>query len=320
MDDADVPKKVVAEVVEGSQQARQDALSKFQPLKDGEIRVMLGVPGGGTLRWETAKAIFMATKQKGRYGIFDSMYSNGNFNALWADALNFGAEKRFSHFVMIHTDINPGLWWLEMLLEEITKQDAALVSVASAIKDPRGLTSSGVGDPNDRWRPYRRFTVQELTDTLPETFTAEDIGYGDKYLLHNHGLMIVDLRKPVWQQMRKDGHKAPAFFVYDEEVYFNPKTEKWERRVESEDWYFSRMLAQTGAKTCITNRIKNIHHGGWIFLNWGKWGTYDNGDDDTADKWRHLGEIDPISKKLMGKPPARTPKPPDYVVPAEVAE
>lgn len=309
---ADAPKAV--EVIDGQQQ-RQDALAKFTPLKDGDIRIMLGVPGGGSLRWETAKAIFMATKQKGRYGIFDSMYSNGNFNALWADALNFGAERRFSHFVMIHTDINPGLWWLDMLLEEITKQDAALVSVASAIKDPRGLTSSGIGDPNDRWRPYRRFTVQELSDTLPETFTAADIGYGDKFLLHNHGLMIVDLRKPIWQKMRTDGN-APAFFVYDEEVYFNNKTEKWERRVESEDWYFSRLLAQTGAKTCITSRVKNIHHGAWIFLNWGKWGTYDNGDNDTADKWRKLGEIDPISKSVR----IETPKPQDYQLPAEVAE
>jgi len=247
--------------------------------------VLLGFPGA-SLQFDTAHAIFSASKTiKTKVG--GSGGSNGNFNNLWKNALNLGQAGAITHFAMIHSDICPLMGepgnqdprWLDILMAEMDRMEADLISVAVAIKDPRGLTSSGIGDPRQPWTPLKRFTVRELED-LPETFDATDAGFTDAYLLHNNGLWIADMRKRLWYSTDADGC-PPVFFEYREKL--GKIDGEWRHFQESEDWNFSRKLHAAGARTFVSSKVKCNHVGAMNFPNFGKWGHYDKVDKDTVD-------------------------------------
>lgn len=210
-----------------------------------------------------------------------------NFNSLWCHALNRGEEGAFTHFAITHSDIRvvedePGLRWFDRMVEEMDALNLDFISVPNAIKDARGLTSSGIGDPNDRWNPFRRWTINEL-GALPKTFTADMVGYKDKFLLHNEALCVFDLRKPLWYETDDQGGARCDFNVVE---WIHKVNGQWIRDQETEDWKFSRDLWRMGARTGITSRIELFHFGivGWS--NRTAFGSYENGDEDTAAKWR----------------------------------
>lgn len=172
---------------------------------------------------------------------------------------------------------------IDTLVEEMEQTDADFLSVPVPMKDDRGVVSCGIGDPADPWVIWRKFTVRELA-RMPETFCAADIGYGDKYLLHNHAVCIWDMRKPIWYEAR-DG-QAPAVFNFSERI-IRQKDGKWKLIGQSEDWAFSRLLWKMKARTFITRKIKVHHLQGHIeFPNYGDWGTYTDGDRELEFKWR----------------------------------
>jgi len=225
------------------------------------------------------------------------------FNAMWADALNSLADG-FTHFAMLHSDVVPedDPRWLDTLIDELDRLDADLVSTHVALKDERGLTSSGIGDPANPWVPHRRFTMREIL-AFPETWNAADAGYGaGKYLLHNTGCWACDLRKPCFHKLNADGSLAfwfdfprrvvmdfPRKAVQDKDGTWHTEigaVKQWCVQVESEDWFFSRKLYETGAKTFITRKVRLRHYGPQGWCNWEPWGTYLNGDEDLAWKWR----------------------------------
>jgi hypothetical protein len=146
------------------------------------------------------------------------------------------------------------------------------------------LASSGVGNPQNRWNPWRRWTKREL-EGFPMTFRLEDTGYqpGSKYLLHNHACCMWDMRKPLWYEPDTQGCCRFVFNFTERIVLVG---ENWETQQDSEDWAFSHDLWRHGAKTFITRRLKIIHMGGIGFENWGNTGLYQNGDEDTAPQWR----------------------------------
>lgn len=233
---------------------------------------------------------------RGRYRIHEDGSGNSwdNFNTLWARALNLYEAGQVRYFAMIHSDIvchEPG--WLDSLLDELVERKADLISCAVAIKDQRGLTSCGLGDPADLWRPFRRLTVRELMAgrmagsgvAIPETFTASDIGYPNHPLIHNNGLWVADLSADVFHQVDELGNLVAVFQF--PKCIARQADGLWAAGGESEDWYFSRMLSQMGARTFITRKVKINHPVGTInFRNFEAWGTYRNGDEDTAHKWR----------------------------------
>ncbi|OAI39605.1 hypothetical protein AYO40_01185 [Planctomycetaceae bacterium SCGC AG-212-D15] len=234
----------------------------------------------------SAEASFLASFHH-KYHRLPSCQSGPNFNQLWTAGLNAGHRKMFTHLAMVHADIkvyeeDEHNRWADILLAEMDKFDADFISVPVAIKDPRGLTSCGIGDPGTRWNPWRRFCTNELSQ-MPETFDKDMIGYGDKYLLHNHALCMWDLRKPIWYETTAEG-RAKALFNFSEEIWWDGTS--WNRRQDSEDWAFSRNLWEMGAKTVITRKIKVSHHGQMSFANHGDWGSLKNGDEDTAANWR----------------------------------
>jgi len=271
-------------------------------------RVLLGVPGSGML-CETASQASHWSSAHHRVHRFPSNQSGPNFNACLQMALNECQEGHYDFFAMMHTDVavvneietcrdchGEKCWecahvgkriynrWLDILIEEQQKVDADFISVPMAIKSIEHCTSSGIGNPANRWNPWRRFCTNEFKN-WPTTFCADDIGYGDKYLLHNNAFCLFDMRKPLWWETDSSGC-IRAMFNLTEDIRRNPLTGVWERRFESEDWAFSRRLWELGARTYITSRIATLHHGSFSYENNCQVGTWQNGDEGTASQWR----------------------------------
>ena len=245
--------------------------------------VLLGVPSSGVVH--DTDVSWLASKRH-KVHRTKSCNSGPNFNSCWIAGLNYGARGLCTHFAMVHADIDvvedeEGLRWLDRLIEEMDKTAADFISVPVAIKDERGILSCGIGDPKNRWNPWRRFTTYELGHILPTTFSAADIGYGDKYLLHNHALCVWDMRKPLWYEPTSTGSNR-FIFNFTEDVRLVGGM--WGRAQDSEDWAYSRQLWLHEASTVMTSRVKVIHHGAMPFASWGE-GTSKH-DEDTAGNWR----------------------------------
>lgn len=270
-------------------------------------RILLGVPGSGMLCESAAQASWLSSLHH-KIDRIPSNNSGPNFNACFVAALNACQEGHYERYATIHTDLavveerktcrdcrgekcencaysGERIYdrWLDVLNEEMDKCGADFISVPMSIKDHRGVTSCGVGNPDNRWNPWRRFCTNEF-EQWPQTFCAEDIGYGDKYLLHNNALCLYNMKSPIWWQTDSEGC-IKAMFNFTERITKGADG-RWVRQQDSEDWAFSRRLWELGAKTFITSRIKTVHHGGMGYDNNGDWGMWKNGDEDTASQWR----------------------------------
>ncbi len=263
-------------------------------------RIYLAVPGHH-ICWGTVTGVVNSTAKhvvtpfNGGFGFS----GQEDFNLLWTDAHNLFNEGKITHFAMLHGDITPDpeQRWLDILLEEMDAREATLVSSVAPLKDGRGLTSSGIADLNDPWQPWRRFTLKEIHQTLPETFDHVAAGYPDQPLLHNTGLWVCDLRKPCFQKLNERG-ELDLYFNFPTRAVRGPDG-KFQHQRESEDWLFSRDLWNRGIKdTYITRRVKLVHHGKMDFSNSSVWGSFQNGDEHTAAKWRAKPEEVEADKPL----------------------
>ncbi len=254
-------------------------------------RILLGVPGSGTLSEGAAQASYLSSLHHDVDRI-PSCVSGPNFNRIWIQGLR--QAGKYSHLAIVCADITvleqePGYRWLDLALQETDAHNADFLSVATAIKDERCLVSCGIGNPDNRWNCWRRFTTEEIRNKLPTTFTAADVGYPDKFLLHNQHLCVWDLRKPLWFRTGLDG-RCRCVFNFTEDIRL--VNGQWELFMESEDWAFSRQLWQMKARTVITSRIETVHPGTLHFSNREPCGTYQNGDADTQSQW--LPELEPV--------------------------
>lgn len=246
-------------------------------------RVLLAVPGP-SFTFGAVCGMFSASLGNAHtVNLANSGNGWDDFNILWTQGLNKAEAGEITHFAMLHSDIAPEPGWLDTLLAEMDARDAHLVSAIAPIKDPRGLTSSGIGIPTWPWNPYRRFTIREL-ESLPETFDQSEIGAAGYVLLHNTGCWVCDLRKPEFFATREDG-SLRAHFDFPRRVYRSEK-HGWQNSAESEDWFFSRQLHDLGARTFITRKVKLTHRGPFDYENTGNWGTLAH-DDQLAEIWPH---------------------------------
>jgi len=203
------------------------------------------------------------------------------FNTLLAEALNRNEAGDFVEgMAMLHMDLSVDGFWIDKLVEVMEEKQADFVSVINAIKDERGLTSSGVGLVGHGWKPWRRFTMRQLA-TWPKTFNASDIGFNDFILLHNTGCWLADLRKPIFHEEDEDGQLKAFFTIRDRIVRRNGK---WKPEVEPEDWFFSRRLHELGANTYVTREVVSHHYGWSDFRNTCDWGTRLD-DIDVMNEW-----------------------------------
>jgi hypothetical protein len=266
------------------------------PCTGEQHSVYLAVPGN-TCCWGTVVGVVHATArhdvQPDQRGVGFS--GEEDFNLCWCEAINLFEAGEITHFAMLHgdLDLDPSQRWLDILLDEMDAHGAALVSAAVPLKDTRGLTSSGIADLENPWEPWRRFTLREIWHELPATFDNVHAGYPDRPLLHNTGLWVCDLRYPEFRAVNPDG-ELDIYFRFPTRAIRNAEG-RWVHQRESEDWEFSRQLWLRGLRrTYITRRVRVTHQGSACFTNHGPWGSYRDGDEETAAKWRSREDAKPL--------------------------
>jgi hypothetical protein len=253
-----------------------------------QYRIYLAVPGVKFCWGTTTGVINSSAKHIVRPFNSGVGFSGAeDFNLCWIDALNLYERGEVTHFAMLHGDIvpDPAERWLDILLEELDKHQALIVSAHVPIKDMAGVCSCGIGDPENPWAAYRRFTQAEILRDFPETFNAELVGYPDRPLLVNTGCWVTDLSKPVWHQTNPDGSLKMLFRFPERAIRGDDGA--WIHQRESEDWCLSRELWEQGIRDLwITRRVRLTHEGGLKWPNWDAFGKYKHGDEATAHKWR----------------------------------
>jgi len=212
------------------------------------------------------------------------------FNTLWCRARNFARrDPRVAYFCMLHADIEPlAPFWLDVLIEELEKHDADMISAVVPIKGHEGLTSTAISDPADPWLPRRRLTMREVF-RLPETFSEDDVRavlgaeeVGPGCLLANTGCMVLRLDRPWADQV--------LFTIRDRIVQLPDGDFTCE--VEPEDWRLSRTLAEAGCRVLATRKVPVHHHGHGTFTSEEPWGDE---DDHLTRDYRAKGLRRPVA-------------------------
>ncbi len=262
--------------------------------------VALLCPGRG-YDWGPLTGIVQSTLGAHRVDLDNNANGWDDFTTLWARALNKYEAGGCTHAAMLHSDITPGVGWIDVLMDELEERGLDFISVGCPTKDRRGVLNGGIGSTNNRWGPWRRLTVKELL-RLPGTFDLDDLkrlGFcagDDKVLLHNTGCWVADLRRPCFRAVYEDTGVEPgdqhyhekgdlkAWFDFPTRIRRDQKSGLWISLRESEDWFFSRQLHKLGAKTAITRKVSLGHEGKAVFRNDEPWGQFEV-DEDTRFIW-----------------------------------
>ena len=249
-------------------------------------KILLGIPHPGHILTKTA--LVAMSHPSGTPGVSvqvtvhqTSLLAAG-FNYLWS----LGLAGDYTHFAMLHADIEPDWNWLDIMLVELERTGADLISAVAPIKDARGITSTGIGHPDIWWSPKRRLTMQEIM-RLPSTFTAEDAGYPDHALLINTGCWLADLSNPKWRETDADGSLKVYFNIRDRIVKNGAGS--YIGHTQSEDWFFSVRMHEQGLKAVATRKVQLGHYSDFAWPNYAPWGKWDQ-DHDTAPHWRGNGQ------------------------------
>lgn len=180
-------------------------------------------------------------------------------NEHYCDAL-----RKFRYFALLHADIVPERFWLDILVEELERHRADMCSAVVPIKDDNGDVSIAIGNSRNPWDRKKRFSLKECQELGP-TFTAADAGYPDDPLLLNTGCMVVDLDKPWVKKTNEYGELVVHFTINDRIVLRQGPRLCVE--VESEDWFFSRRIWEQGGKCVATTKVKLKHFGSYGWSN-----------------------------------------------------
>lgn len=226
--------------------------------------VYIGFPAYGGAEPDAVRSVFRtATK---RYPTFANMAPLSllamAFNMLWCAAYN--RRDEVTHFAMLHGDIVPEPWWIDILMDELNEHGADVVSCVVPLKSDNGLTSTAIDDPECRWQPHARLTMKEVM-RLPKTFTAADCGWPDRALLINTGCWLA----------RLDRHWCRDFYFTINDEIFERDDGMLVPAVESEDWFASRLLHERGAKVMATRAVSLNHVGRFGKSNQVAWGEYE---------------------------------------------
>lgn len=163
-----------------------------------------------------------------------------NFNIAWANALNYYVNGQLDGFAIIHSDVAAQDFWLDVLIEEMKRTNADVVSAVIPIKDDRGLVSVAV-ETSDQWAP-RVLSVSDVS-FLPSTFDKFD----GKPLLVNTGLCLYKFGE--WS-------KTAHFNIADN---IRLENGKYCAKVFSEDWSFSKMCHKLNLKVVATKKVSLWH-------------------------------------------------------------
>ena len=225
-------------------------------------RIYLGQPNAGAIMPCAAAAVVYASHRRDHICYDPKQFGDieHNFNMMFCDALNGRDEHRLTHFAMIHSDIGTQPGWLNVLLDEMDRVNADVMTTVIPIKDLRGLTTTGIRYPGV-WGT-RRFTMREV-NRLPETFSIADTDEPDQILAINTGLWVARIPVGGWCD------RFPGFTCKHKIVEEQGRRVPW---FDSEDWLFSDWLHEQGLRVFATRKAKCFHRGGNDFSNEGTWG------------------------------------------------
>lgn len=201
-----------------------------------------------------------------------------NFNALWCQALN---NPDITHFAMLHADIVPMRWWIDVLIHELVNTQSHMVSTVVPIKDGCGVTSTGIASNETNWHPFRRFTMPEVL-TMPSTFDSSLAKYPNNKIIVNTGCWLADIRDPRWRETDENGFLKCFFTINDAIANVGGK---WVNFCEPEDFFFSKRVQSVGMKVVATRKVQVNHKGGADYKNDSPWGNWRNGDEATRGFW-----------------------------------
>ncbi len=223
--------------------------------------VFLAVPNSGCIMPCCLTGISQATKHH-KMVLVPSQFGDvpHNFNMCWSIALNIREERHVTHFAMLHTDISPSAHWVDTLMEEMDRVDADIMTAVVAIKDARGLTTTGIRHPGI-WGT-QRFTMKEIHD-LPETFSIADTDDPEAILAINTGCWIC----------RFDYGWPDKFPGFKSEHRITFREGMAQPEFDSEDWLFSDWAASQGLRVFATRKVITKHVGAFEFGNDSVWGS-----------------------------------------------
>jgi len=244
---------------------------------ESSYRVALGYPaypGATDFRSLMAATVHVSEQHTVKFIPCIGSETCRGFNFTWVNALAMAEKCEITHFAMLHADIAPQQHWLDALVAECDRLDAHVVSAVSPIKSAEGLTSTAI-DIDGKWR-QRRLVMQEIM-RLPETFDIYDtirlgVNPDHKPLLLNTGCWVADLRKSEWFELDADGY-SPFYFTFNHAIRKDPATGQWTTMAESEDWWFSRRMAERNMTYYATRKVALEHFGIHGFRNDVAWGT-----------------------------------------------
>lgn len=243
--------------------------------------IVLGMPGYGKQTAAAGRGLWTCCADMRSV---DVRYQAGsllacNFNRLWCHALNrVHRGDRVDYFAMLHDDIGPETFWLDKLIDELEAKQLDVLGVVVPIKDTHGRTSIAIHHEGDNWCPECRLTMRDIFE-LPETFTSDDLG-GQKLLL-NTGCWVAKWNQEWCRQVH---------FEINDRIVFDVPGNIYRPEVESEDWFFSRMLNDLGLRIGATRKIAVSHAGEMDFLNTHPWGS-DAFDNESPIRGRKVSPV-----------------------------
>jgi len=201
-------------------------------------------------------------------------------NELLCDALNRMEECSLAWFAMLHADVEPEAFWLDKLIAEADRVGADCLSAVVPIKTKEGITSTGISRSDSELGLFCRLTMNQVWHpTFPVTFGLNEAasaleslptdlrieGVPGSFLLANTGCMICRLDRP-WM-----GCDPPKVW-FEDKAKIERQNGKWRPIGSSEDFVFTRRIAEAGGKVMVTKAVKLNHHGAMAFPNFEPWG------------------------------------------------
>jgi hypothetical protein len=244
-------------------EARSDAQTPDRNAHVGSAdHIFIGYPmrpGVFMEKTEGGKGKIKLTRATYRNGTVASQESSDycrNFNWLWKIAFNDKRHK-YSHWCLVHDDIRFPVGAIDVLIDEMNRVGADVISAVIAIKNDTDNTSTGLRDPFSH--DNRLFTRTECHEQLPETFCAKDareagfrIGRDDT-LLVNTGLLVV----------RWDLPCIAEFPGFETRHFLQIRNGEMEAGELTEDWNFSEWAQRRGLKVFASRKVPVVHIGDW---------------------------------------------------------
>lgn len=228
----------------------------------------------GQLDYMMAKAFYMTpTKERAVFWMprQTSLLAAG-CNHLWCQALNLRGGHDLKWFAMLHSDIVPEDFWIDKLIAEAEAHGADVMSCVVPIKENIGVTSTALGSLGN---PYQRATrlmmKQVLHPEMPATFDVDGaLTFVKKrlpnltalHLLVNTGCFVARLDRPWCDKVH---------FTINDRILQQPGG-SYTSEVESEDWFFSRRVAEEGGRVMATRKVRVEHIGARSYKSNEVWG------------------------------------------------